>query len=63
MATDRAARPAGDGPVAEGTGHAAVDAALRALDGLADVPVAAHVDIYEDLHDALSSALDTDTED
>ena len=35
----------------------AVDAALTALDGLADRPLAEHVAVFEQVHDALGRAL------
>jgi hypothetical protein len=35
----------------------AVDAALAALDGIADRPLAEHVAVFEQVHDALGRAL------
>lgn len=35
----------------------ALDTALAALDGLADRPLAEHVAVFEQVHDALGSAL------
>ena len=43
---------------AESTGVAEVDAVLASLDGLADQPVADHVQVFEQAHDRLRRALD-----
>lgn len=40
------------------TGVPAVDAVLRDVDGLADRPVAEHVEVYERAHEQLRRALD-----
>jgi hypothetical protein len=39
------------------TPEEAVDAALAALDGIADCPLAEHVAVFEQVHVALGSAL------
>jgi hypothetical protein len=41
----------------ESSGHPAVDAVLASLEGLEERPVAEHVAIFEDAHDALRGAL------
>lgn len=40
------------------TGHAGVDAALEALSGFDDLPLAEHVNAYQAVHDDLRLALD-----
>ena len=45
----------GDQP---GTGHPRVDAALRALDDLAERPVEDHAEILTDVHEQLHNTLD-----
>ncbi|KRF32468.1 hypothetical protein ASG94_18645 [Nocardioides sp. Soil805] len=40
------------------TGVAEVDAVLASLDGLADLPVAEHVAVFEQAHERLRRALD-----
>ncbi len=42
---------------AEGAGDAAVDEALRALDGLAQRPLAEHVRVFDAVHGALQDRL------
>jgi hypothetical protein len=47
------------------TGHAGVDSALAALDGLHDRPIAEHPDVFEQVHRGLLDAMtsvDDDTD-
>ncbi|QMU78483.1 hypothetical protein GXW83_25005 [Streptacidiphilus sp. PB12-B1b] len=46
-----------DAPGAAETGHAAVDAALARLDGLAEVPTEAHAALFEGVHEQLRQTL------
>ena len=39
------------------TGHPEVDAVVRGLDGLAELPVEEHVTVFEDAHVRLRDAL------
>ncbi|MGI5169234.1 hypothetical protein ACQEU3_33300 [Spirillospora sp. CA-253888] len=68
--SDEAGAPAGEpgaalptgpaapaGPQAEPTGDARVDAALARLAELAGAPVAAHVEVFEDVHQRLQELL------
>ncbi|MFC9976552.1 hypothetical protein ACFVH6_37205 [Spirillospora sp. NPDC127200] len=68
--SDEAGAPAGEpgaalptgtaapaGPQAEPTGDARVDAALARLAELAGTPVAAHVEVFEDVHQRLQELL------
>jgi hypothetical protein len=41
----------------EPSGHPAVDAVLASIEGLEERPVAEHVAVFEDAHDALRRAL------
>jgi hypothetical protein len=51
------ALPDAEQPAVEHTGHPVVDRVLDSLDGLADVPVADHVAVFESAHDELRGAL------
>jgi hypothetical protein len=56
-AQPEAQHPAVEHPAVERTGHPAVDRVLDSLDGLADLPVADHVAVFESAHDQLRGAL------
>jgi hypothetical protein len=45
------------GPALGTTGHPGVDSVLASLDGLADLPGADQVAVYESAHEALRAAL------
>jgi hypothetical protein len=48
--------------VRERTGNAAVDAAVDAVEALADAPVAEHAAVFATAHETLRRALDPDSE-
>ena len=54
-----APRPAGEAEPYQATGEPRVDAALRHLDELADLPVSEHPAVFEQIHGALTGALGT----
>ena len=54
MSSPASTPPAADAP---GTGHAAVDAALAQLDGLAGMPTDAHAEVFESVHRTLRDTL------
>jgi hypothetical protein len=45
-----------------GTGHVAVDAALRRLDALDQLPLEQHAEVFDEIHRALAAALETPLE-
>lgn len=47
---------------AEGTGLAATDEVVAAVDALADVPVSEHPAVFSSAHDTLRRALDAEPE-
>lgn len=51
------ARPAGDAELYQATGEPRVDAALRNLDKLADLPVSEHPAVFERVHASLREVL------
>ncbi|MEE1622532.1 hypothetical protein ACQ3I4_14850 [Zafaria sp. Z1313] len=63
MTSDRPEVPEVDWPeVPAPTGNADVDAALGELGRLPGLPVGAHQEVFEAVHDALRAALDADGE-
>jgi hypothetical protein len=51
--------PAADDPIERGSGHAAVDAAVQAVEAAADLPPADQIEAYEAAHQTLQETLAT----
>ena len=59
MSGEPATEPAGEDPGGQGSGHPAVDAAVKAVEATADLPPADQIEAYDAAHRTLQETLAT----